>query len=44
MAFLSRFSDDAEEELKPHIQKTVPEKTKIAKKYGIKISKARKKN
>ena len=37
MAALSRFSEDvSEEELNALIQKAIPEKTKIAKKYGLK--------
>ena len=37
MAALSRFSEDvSEEELNALIEKAVPEKTKIVKKYGLK--------
>ena len=37
MAAFSRFSEDvSEEELNALIQKTIPEKTKIATKYGLK--------
>ena len=43
MASLSRFSDVSEQKLNSHIQKAVPEKTKIATKYGIKIFKGKKK-
>ena len=44
MAALSRFSDISEEELNAPIQKAIPEKTKTARKYGLKkISKVRKK-
>ena len=44
MAALSRFSEDvSEEELNALIQKAISEKTKIARKYGLKISKVRKK-
>ena len=40
----SRFSEDvSEEELNALIQKALLEKTKIARKYGLKISKVRKK-
>ena len=43
MAAASRFSEDvSEEELNALIQKAIPEKTKIARKYGLKISKERK--
>ena len=39
MATLSRFSEDiSEEELIALIQKATPEKTKIARKYGLKKS------
>ena len=47
MAALSRFSKDvSEEELNALIQKAIPEKTKLAKKYGLKNFKgnAKKKN
>ena len=44
MVALSHFSEDiSEEELNTLIQKAIPEKTKIAGKYGLKISKVRKK-
>ena len=44
MAALSRFSEDfSEEELNALIQKTIPEKTKIARKYGLKNLKGKKK-
>ena len=43
MASLSRFSDVWEEELNSHIQKAVPEKTKLGTRYGIKIVKGKKK-
>ena len=44
MAALSRFSKDvSEEELNALIQKAVPEKTKIARKYGLKNLKGKKK-
>ena len=44
MAALSRFLEDvSEEDLNALIQKPIPEKTKIARKYGLKISKVRKK-
>ena len=44
MAAISRFSEDvSEEKLNALIQKADPEKTKIARKYGLKISKVRKK-
>ena len=37
MASLSRFSQDvSEEELNALIQKEIPEKTKISRKYGLK--------
>mgnify|MGYP001796016610 CR=1 FL=1 len=36
MASLSRFSDVLEEKLNALIQKAIPEKTKIARKRGIK--------
>ena len=40
MAALSRFSEDvSEEELNALIQKAIPEKTKIARKYGLKKKK-----
>ena len=39
MAVLSRFSEDvSEEELNALIQKEIPQKTKIARKYGLKKS------
>ena len=39
MAALSRYSEDvSEEELNALIQKVIPEKTKIARKYGLKKS------
>ena len=44
MAALSRFSEGvSEEELNTLIQKAVPEKTKIARKYSLKNLKDRKK-
>ena len=43
MASISRFSDLSEEELNSLIQKAIPETTKIARKYGIKILKWEKK-
>ena len=44
MAALSRFSEDvSEEELNALIQKAVPEKTKIARKYGLKNLQGKKK-
>ena len=44
MATLSRFSEDvSEEDLNALILKAILEKTKIARKYGLKISKVRKK-
>ena len=43
MASLSRISDVLEEELNALIQKAIPEKTKIATKYDIKIFKGKKK-
>ena len=45
MAALSRFSEDVSEgELNALIQKAIPEKTKIARKYGLKTpQKVRKK-
>ena len=43
MASLSRFSDDvSEEELNAFIQKAISEKTKIARKYGIRVFKGKK--
>ena len=43
MAALSRFSEDvSEEELNALIQKAIPEKTKIARKYGLKNLKGKK--
>ena len=43
MAALSRFSEDiSEEELNALIQKAVPEKTKKARKYGLKNLKGKK--
>ena len=44
MASLSRFPDVSEKELNAYIQKAVPEKTKIAAKYDIKMFKSREKN
>ena len=45
MAAASRFSEDvSEKDLNALIQKAIPEKTKIARKYGFKISKERKKD
>ena len=44
MAALSRFSEDvSEEELNALIQKAIPEKIKIARKYGINNFKVKKK-
>ena len=43
MASLSRFSDVSEEELNAFIRKAVQEKSKIARKYGIKNFKSKKK-
>ena len=44
MVALSHFSEDvSEEELNALIQKAIPEITKIAKKYGLKNLKVRKK-
>ena len=44
MAALSHFSEDvSEEELNALIQKAIPEKTKIATKYGLKNLKCKKK-
>ena len=44
MAALSRFSEDvSEEELNARIQKAIPEKTKIARKYGLKNFEGKKK-
>ena len=43
MAALSRFSDVWEKKLNALIQKAIPEKTKIARKYGIKCLKGKKK-
>ena len=44
MAAFSRFSEDVlEEELIALIQKAVPEKTKIARKYGLKNKDEKKK-
>ena len=43
MAALSRFSDVSEKELNALIQKAILEKTEIARKYGIKNSKGKKK-
>ena len=40
---VSRFSDVSEEELNVLIQKAFPEKTKIARKYGLKNLKGKKK-
>ena len=42
MAALSRFSDVSEENLNSLIQKVIPEKTKIERKYGIKRFKGKK--
>ena len=43
MAALSRFSEDvSEEKLNALIQKAIPEKTKIARKYGLKNLKGKK--
>ena len=42
MASLSRFSDDSEEVLNALIQKAITEKSKIARKYGIKSFKGKK--
>ena len=44
MAALSRFSNVSEEELNALIQNAIPEKTKIARKHGIKNFKGKKKN
>ena len=41
MASLSRFSDGSEGELNVLIQKAIAEKTKRARKYGIKIFKGK---
>ena len=43
MESLSRFSKVSEEELNALIQKAVPEKSKVATKYDIKIFKGKKK-
>ena len=43
MGSLSHFSEVLEEELNTLIQKAIPEKTKIARKYGIKNFKGKKK-
>ena len=44
MAAHSRFSEDvSEEEFNALIQKVIPEKTKIARKYGLKTLKVKKK-
>ena len=43
MASLFRFSDVSEEELNALIQKAIPEKSKIARKYGTKNFKGKKK-
>ena len=44
MASFSRFSEDvSEEELNAFIQKAFPEKTKIARNYGLKNLKGKKK-
>ena len=44
MAALSLFSEDvSKEELNTLIQKSIPEKAKIARKYGLKNLKGRKK-
>ena len=43
MAALSRFSEDvSKEKLNALIQKAIPEKTKIATKYGVKYLKVKK--
>ena len=43
MAAFSRFSEDvSKEELNALIQKAIPEKTKIARKYGLKNLKGKK--
>ena len=45
MAALSCFSKDvSEEDLNALIQKAIPEKTKITRKYGLKNLKGKKKN
>ena len=45
MAGLSRFSEDvSEEELNALIQKAIPEKNKLASKYGLKNLKVKKKS
>ena len=45
MAALSRLTGDvSEEELNAVIQKAIPEKTKLARKYGLKNLKGRKKD
>ena len=42
MVSISHFSEEVlEEELNALIQKAIPEKTKLARKYGIKTSKVR---
>ena len=43
MASLSRFSNVSEEKLNALIQKAIPEKTKMARKYGMKNIKSKKK-
>ena len=43
MAAISRFSEDVSEEELTLIQKEIPEKTKIARKYGLKNLKSKKK-
>ena len=42
MANLSRFSDVLEEDINALLQKAIPEKTKTARKYGIKHFKDKK--
>ena len=43
MASLFCFSGISEKEVNAHVQKTVPEETKVATTYGFKISKGKKK-
>ena len=43
MAALSRFSEDVSEEELNALQKAIPEKTKIARKHGLKNLKGEKK-
>ena len=44
MAALSRFSEDvSEEELNALIRKSIPEKTKLSRKYGLKYLKGKRK-